>query len=743
MSGPLRPERKSLPEIVAELRAQGLDEAEVEEVLVKHYGAKVEPASPFRGGTGASGSWEEEQVGTLEGLTRAFNQGVSFKHADELSAGIAAGGDALAAGVRGRNPVTAAREGYRTRVAGERQRDAQSAQQLGHAATVAELAGGVVPLIATMGGSAPTQAATRAPGLAAKMWQGAKAGSAAGAATGAGAAESLSEIPERAGLGAVLGGAAGAALPVAGAGASWLGGKARVPDAIAALSEMVAGRMPEGGRAQQTLQRTAAGLGRRGKAAEEVATRLRMDQEGGFVPTDLPAGIPSMALDRAGPNLEGLAKNVARTPGDGRTRLVGTLRGRQQQMRPSVTGKLEATTGRKAGGGIATLEQQLAARQQEAKGLYGAAVEATRGQPVSSPTLEKLRQTPIGRAAEAWAKAQRANRQEPLPRVEVPGSAPASAGGHHAPRPAAGPEVLPEYADIERGVVDNALEPTHAVELPDPELLHLMKRFLAQTAKLGARDGQQGAAAAEAQSALNVWGGIRNELPDVWRQADDAYAAASKLIDRMNQGRHALRTSDNPTGTAQRAVKESLSAVERARAKMSPEEATAHQTGAAHAVSSGWGAAGKSVQSPGRFFARSPERERQVRLAFPDDASATDFRRFIEGWDDVQARTTRVLGGSDTAGNMAEEASRGVGASALSELVRGNLGNAGAALLRGAGREAESAERQAVNRIIAEYLTSEPDALVRALGAAQTREAIGRGARRLIPGVTGQELNRW
>lgn len=705
---------------VAKMQAAGASDAEIADYL-RGEGLKVPAQDGGFRGTGSSGGWEEtpkQTVGHGEGLVRQFNQGATFGFADEASAGIASTADAVGAALSGKNPLTAMRQGYGERVAGERQRDREYAEANPKKAFAAEMAGGAAPLLFSGGASA----VTRAPSLGGKMVRGALVGGAAGAATGAGKAEGgIDDTLAAAGMGAGFGAAAGGLFPVAGEAAGWLGGKMRVGDGASAVTRFLASKAPQGSGVQRRLEVAGESMGRRGKAASELAERMEMDANAGHVAPEMHPDVPEIALDRAGPNVMGLAKNVVRTPGEGRTRLAGTVQERSAGMRGAVDEALERRTGHPAATGISELEAKLTARQQEAKQLYGAAVEATGGRAVQSPSLDAIMRTPTGADAFAWAKAQMGDRMQSLPRAA---------------------KAVGEAVDdgFERSDVENVLAPEVIETLPDPEVLHLMKRYLKQMAKVGARTPAEGKAAAEAQSALNLFNKVRTEFPPEWRKADDAYAAASRLIDVMNQGRNALRTRLNPTGTPQRAVRESLPAVEAKRAAMPAEEAAAHQTGAAHAVSSGWQSRGQSTQSPGRFFNASPERERQVALAFPDKPTADDFRRLITSWDEVQGRAQTLLGGSDTQGNVAEEAARrGTGASAVGELFQGNPGNAIKTLFGGVTKDADSAERREINRVIADYLASQPNALERAKAVARLRSALGGRADRLLPGIAGQQ----
>lgn len=338
-----------------------------------------------------------------------------------------------------------------------------------------------------------------------------------------------------------------------------------------------------------------------------------------------------MALDRGGANLEGLASGVVKRPGIGNSIIRNALEERQQQMRPAVTQAFDETTGTNAtqgealinkladehaqidntsrvakavaqdaraakpsttaptpleawrqqvggdvSGGLQQLRQMIGEQSAEAKQLFGAAREATRGQPMQSPTLDQIRQTPVGQFAEKWALAQKANRNSPL--ATVPGR-----------------EIVPaemsaaEWAGVQersrvRGMSVPSFGRSPDETVPDPETVHYMKQMLAKVARMGMNDGAQGTMATQAQGALQQWGAIRQEMPDVWQQADAAFAKKARMIDAFNTGRNIMRTQTNPAGTARQGVAKSLDAVELAHAEATPEEQHALRAGAQSAI---------------------------------------------------------------------------------------------------------------------------------------------------------------
>lgn len=577
-------------------------------------------------------------------------------------------------------------------------RTAQSQYHEAHPAldTAAQIGGAVAPVVLSGGLGSVAEAAdlTRVGRFAKTVATGAKFG----AANAAGHSDALEDGQGVAGLahdigkGALIGGAVGAASIPASAVAGKLVRASGLPGAVSAGAGKLAPLLPPG-RLQRGAQAISGALGQEGEAAQVIARRARMDEQGGFTPTPLHPSIPPMALDAAGPNVEGLAEGIAQKPGPGRAAIVKAVDTRAKQMRPAITSELEKGTGVPADNGLQPLQQAIDARGAEAKQLYDAARLETKGQPVTSETFEQIKATPAGKKALQVAQAQQGNLFR--------------AGGESVPD-GYSPE---QWAGVkttmqERGIAvpDNVGSATQA--LPDPETLHLMKQHLAQLAKLGTQDGEGGTLSAGAKGALSVWGKVREELPDVWKKADDAYAARSRVIDAMNRGRQVFSTPVNPSApTAQKALGRSLGGLDAKLAAASPEEQGAAQVGAATAAHARLGAAPNSVKSPGRIFSQSPQQVQQLGHAFPTPDAASDFQHAVSGWDKVQEQKGRLVDNSRTA-------------------LRGNEGNSRdliqpgsvlrapkrvlASLIDALNHEYEAGTKQELDATIAKMLTS-PD----------------------------------
>lgn len=515
-------------------------------------------------------------------------------------------------------------------------------------AGIAQVGGGLTTALAgglLRGGAAAIQAVPEAEavpalvgrtarGIASKIAAGIGTGVATGAVYGAGNAEgSLDNRLAGAGHGAVTGGIFGGAAPILTGVAGNLINRTPLPGMASRALSGVADALPDV--LGNPLQRFANSFGPKGAAAATIASRDEMDRAAGFVPNDVPQGVTPIALHSAGPNLEGLAEGIANRPGQGKTTLIRAIGGTQEQMRPAIAQAFDQGTGTtaesgeallkrladehaaidnasdvaksvaadaagkkpvapmapvdawkqavggKLGDGMAQLQQLVDERSATGKTMYDAAREATKGQVVESPTLKSIMQTPTGKAAYNWAQARQANLIPDAANALEPADA-AKLGSMFSPG---------QWADLtataaKRGVV---LPPMAGAEpvaqgLPNPETVHLMKRYLASVAKLGMNDGLQGKASAEATGAMSLWGKVRGELPESWQQADDAYAAKSRLIDQFNAGRNLTRTQLNPAGNAQQGLAKSLNRVQDNVEAASPEEQQAFRTGAQAAI---------------------------------------------------------------------------------------------------------------------------------------------------------------
>jgi hypothetical protein len=810
------------------------------------------------------------------GMGDVLAHGATSEFSDEMNAAADALVDAAKAKfLHGGDFGSTLRKSYDQNVAAERAALKEYSDAHPIASGVGEVTGAVGGALA---GGALLGAGARAVGIGAKAAEAVNAasnasrgarilraagtGAAIGAASGAGNAEGgIEDRAKGAGIGAAEGAVGGAIAQPAGElvskGVARLGGTRLTQAAADALAD----KLPQGSKAAGKLRDVANALGARGAANTEIAQRAAEDQAAGFTPSDGPKGVELSVLERGGPSVTGLAENIANRPGPGRAIITKAANDRQGQMRDAVTKAFDQGTGttREDGeallrrlsdeqasranvanvaktvtaetnaaepdvpkhldawqsvtGGndnaIGTLRQYVDDRSKEAADLYGKARAATQGQAVRSETLDDILKTPAGQQAFSWAKAQKGNRMSPLPTT---GGAPAG----YSPE---------QWANVQMTAAERGISMPDIAgdkELPDPEVLHLMKQKLAQTARLGIHDGAGGTVATQAQGALNIWGKVRSELPDVWRSADDAYSARSRVIDALNKGRDVMRAQTNPAG--KKAIYQSLDAIERDvgaapaieqqayrtgalsavtdklrngpgfsakqvaalgdpksamarrialatgdaatpakladalaavphqipaappipeesatsaaartglditkyraapsgnspekslaqlavdKSAMSPDEQKALQQGAAQAVRGKLDAANMRLRSPGQVVAKSPERLAQVAHAFPDATSHQEFQNTVRGWDDLQGKIDRILGGSQTARRVAEDASRDKATgSAAMQLVGGNVGGAAKTLLGGAAKESANKARAMTDAEIARILTS-------------------------------------
>jgi hypothetical protein len=599
----------------------------------------------------------------------------------------------------------------------------------------ATVIGAVAPAIATLGASVPGEAATLAPKLPllARMYRGAKLGAGYGALQGASEAHgSVGDYEDKMTKGAAAGGFFGGLGTAVGAGLAAGARKVGLPNAISKGAQALADNTTAGGTANRFLSRIANALGTKGEASATVAGRAIADEAGGHVPTPATPGVPAIALDQGGPQVEKLAQGIVHgPPSEGGTKLVNTINKRASGMKSSVTNAIEQGTGVAPGEGMSPLRQALAEQAAEADKLYAAARKASEGVAVDSPALKEVMKTPTGQSAYAWAVEQKANRMRQLVPVE---------------RPPVGMDeatwARKNALATERGMptIKGPIE-----ELPDPEVLHFMKQYLAKVSRLGVRDGAAGKVATEAQSNVGLWSKIRAELPEEWQTADAAFAKKQKLIDMMDAGRNVFRTQTNPAGNARKAVQTSLDAIP-GRVK-DAEQAEALRTGvgmAAQDRASQLGAPGKA-QSPGRLFGSDTDVQR-MKLGFKTPEQGDQFQRLVSAWDRVAKQKQRVLGNSATSGRNVEQAARAPDRATLgffSNIIRGNFGRA----LGGVGGEAETAidraRRVAVDKEIANILTSpKTTAISEARLASLLRLRLGTRASRLLPAVTGSAASQ-
>lgn len=684
------------------------------------------------------------------GVVPSALDAMTFGLAPKATAAIEAVGDELSGRVK---PGDTFGTAYRTNLSAKRAAADQYHEAHPAIDDISQLAGGVAGVVATGGTNTAEDAATL--GRLARFGKTIATGARYGAANAAGHSDALEQgrgvsgLADDIGRGAAIGGVTGAvsipATAVAGKVLNWT----PLPRLASKAAGALATRLPSGSAAQQAAESFSGATGEQGAANAVIARRAGMDRAagyevpvkqlppirptfyreppappGGWVPPSVtepgiedmairakPTGglakfKPSpMALDQAGPNVEGLAEGIANRPGPGRAVITKALTARQEAMRPALTGALEEGTGVSADAGMQPLQDAVDARTTEARQLFGAARAETKGQAVNSDTFDKIVKTPAGKKALEVAQTRQGN-------MFQEGAAP--------PPPGYSPE---QWEGVKSALTKRGIAPPEgpgATALPDPETLHFMKEHLAVLAKLGAQDGEAGALSQSAKGALSVWGKVKDELPDVWKRADDAYAARSRVIDMMNKGRQVYSTPTNPAGPAPKAIAKSLDGLD-ARVSASPlEEQQALQTGAGMAAQAKLATAPASVKAPGRIFARSPEVQRQTAYAFPSPAHADEFQGVVSSWDKAQQQAERMTGNSRTAlrGNEAGDTDL----LPLNRIVSGRPRGMLRSIVSKLDAEYQAGAKQKLDGEIAKILTS-PDgnALVKAAQAGDAR----------------------
>lgn len=766
------------------------------------------------------------------------------------------------------------------------------------------VAGNVLPAVATMGGSVAEEAApgllsTVLRGANTGMKMGALQGlsQAHSSGTAPKVSDYVNEIAPNALLGAVLGGG------TAGLGVGAVGAARRMglPELVSNSAATLASKAKPGSAASQVLENAANMFGTRGEAVAKLAPRVQEDIDAGFQAPQAPAGVPELPIDRAGPSVRGQAGGIANNTGAGRGILTSVVEQRGKAMRPDLEGAFDQGTGtttaegeklltdladqqsaldkataqaeaigkevkkvqgakvpmnappaplvawrQEMGGslanGIQALRQYVSDRTAEAHQLFGAAKAATNGQPMQSPTLDQVLQTPVGRWAYRMGVAQKLNRGGSLPAVEVAGS------GEDSPLLQAALEL-----GIPRDKAIAALGTTERESVPDPETLHYTKQWLAKAARLGVNDGAQGTISTEAQGALQNWAKIRSEMPAIWQQADAAFAKRSRVIDALNAGRNIIRTQLNPAGM--KALHQSLDAVQDQIAKASPEEQAAFRIGAQSAITDMLRSKGASAraltaqlseptsalsrkvalatgdaQAPARLaqrltptvngpqlipaapptpnaspemqatarglgilgnhvsdenpnntlavldrdvaalspatrqqfqkaaaqavrgkmqastdnqlpgiFDKTPERNRQMGLAFPNPQAAQDFQSRADFWQRARDLENQLTGNSQTAVRGAEQAASAethADRSALKQAFTGHPRQALGTLINQNETAAQRATREKVDAMIARMMVGKnPNALTDAVMQNQLRKSLGARSSYLLPAI--------
>lgn len=260
---------------------------------------------PIRGyASGGRVKPDDDYKATLEDLARSLEQGATFQWGDELNA-------------------TASPGPYRENVTSERGQQERFKGSHPWSNTGLEIAGGMGSTAAAA--KLASMAAEHAKGKAGALGalaslvarytpnrlipKAAMTGAAAGALSGAGSAQDIEHVPEMAAEQGTIGGITGpfAALIT----------KYGVNGAMALIDKLRGRAVPAG------AQKVLSALDQDKTTVDEIATRLRASQR---------QGVPSVAANVGGPNVQALAQGVASKEGNNVTNF---MQGMQQQVKTS------------------------------------------------------------------------------------------------------------------------------------------------------------------------------------------------------------------------------------------------------------------------------------------------------------------------------------------------------------------------------------------------------------------------
>lgn len=623
---------------------------------------------------------------------------------------------------------------YEDKLAEERQSQDEFSRAHPIANAGIQLAGGLpLMLIPGLGGAGEV-------GTAARLYRAAKTGAALGA--GAGFINADGSVGQKLKAGAtegVIGGVVGAAAePVVGAvskvaikaldaltqrAAAAIGTKEF--NVLATQRERLADALRAKGQKVATLNEA---LGVQGQAAEDVTGRLARDKAAGATPALAAPGVPRMVVDEAGEELGALAKNVAREPG-GRARLSQALRTREEELGPNLQRELTTSTGEAAGQGTTPLRKALGEKRVAMDEAYSAARAETADQALDSPEFRQILKTPAG--ARAWenAKAQKLNRQRPLPTTE---------------------EVVwtrpdPPFEmnkDVWNKFLDDAIASGREVpglskevithEHPDAEALHMFKQELAKLAKLGVHDGQGGALASNANAIQGLFHKVRGQLPESWQAADEIAHEQAQRVEGLRAGLNRFRTKEIPpsptiqTKTAKGQLGKSVDEIRSNVAAASPEVQENYRRGVANAAQQVLRETPGTARDVGQRLLKNQAQEDALREAFRNTADYDRFVNMARASSDVVKRNRELLTGSGTFG-YASEAARRDAPSILGPITKLNFGDA----LKNAQKRLAPQAREKLNDEIAKILTS-PN-----LSAAEKRVALRNATRAKLAAYGG------
>ena len=381
------------------LRAAGFSDAEIDAELGPKRPTIRRPAaeSTTMQGPGKAPERAARDAAFATGLARQAGQGATLGFADEIEARVRS--------AFGGGPYQAVRD--RVRAAND-----QFQQENPGTALAANIAGGLLTGGAAAGaakgagalGSAARVLAPRVEataGLAQRVGQAAKVGGITGALGGAGVADEMRDIPQSAGVGALVGGVAGGAL--AGVGDAFRGGRnlaARIGQGqkdAGAIRRAIRADSPEESGARRVLRRA----GSQGMTLDDVAARAEA-ADGPDVLAEVlgPKGVRDLRTARA---------LGFQAPGEIEDGLLTRARNDVNAVRQSVRRELGEQVD-----DVAFRDAKRIEAQQAAGPLFGQALE---GVTISDPRMVAMLQRPAIASAYGTARKMAANDGVQLPPI--------------------------------------------------------------------------------------------------------------------------------------------------------------------------------------------------------------------------------------------------------------------------------------------------------------------------------------
>ena len=482
-----------------------------------------------------------------------------------------------------------------------RQEYAQYSKESPVTSTVAEFAGGMAPAVGMMfvpGAQAAgaAQAARSTGGALARL---AGLGAATGAVSGAGSAEEGGRA-SGATSGGLLGGVVGLGTPIAMRGAkgagSWLRERFLPNDASAKR------------RAEQMLY-------------DAVVKRSKMtpQQMEAAMAQDRAIGVPSV-LANLSPATARLTRGVAKVGSEGADTIEDVLG--KQKFGARERAYSQVKKGLQPGNYYADEAKLVQDLRGRAEAMYD---EAYAWGDVDDPKIMRILQTPELQASFDTAR-KIANAQASLAKIR--GEDPSKFD-------------LPEIYKPTGNFTESGAEVLGLTKLPDVRTLDFMKRAL--DAQINAGYASDNAAVKANTAALKE---IRNELRDTlkesvppYKKALSEYAGDMEVIDAMRAGMNDFGKLDHEQ------VIDMLS-------KMGKAEKTAFRTGVARDL---YATVMRPSNEPdaARRIIGSPEMQLKLQPLFDDPAQFNLFKNALERESVLFKNASRILGGSDTAENLA------------------------------------------------------------------------------------------